>query len=78
MPYVTSIERMAKEEGREEGRREGMLLALEMALEMKFQAEELGVISEVRAIEDIDVLTAVCQAIKTANNIDELRRLWTK
>ena len=81
MPYVTSIERMANEEGREEGRkagREDTLLALETALEVKFGAAGFGVMPEIRAIKDGDVLRTICQALKTATNIDELRRLWTK
>jgi hypothetical protein len=55
-----------------------MLLALETLLELKFQAEGLGVLPEIRAITDVDLLTAVCQALKTASTIDELRRIWTK
>ncbi len=81
MPYVTSIERMAREEGMEEGvkkAREGMLAALEIALEAKFGAPGFGLMPEIRAINDVDVLTTICQALKTANNVDELRRLWTK
>jgi hypothetical protein len=97
MPYVTSIERMAREEGMEKGievgiekgiekgreqglqkGREGMLVAIEALLELKFQAEAPGLMPEVRAITDVDVLSRVCQGIKTANTVDDLRRLWTK
>jgi hypothetical protein len=36
MPYVTSIERLAREEGRQEGLEAGLREGIALAIEMKF------------------------------------------
>jgi hypothetical protein len=78
MPYVTSIERMAREEGVEEGRREGILLALQSTLKKKFGEQGSALMSEIAAITDFAQLISVCEALNDATTIDELRRIWTK
>jgi hypothetical protein len=50
MPYITSIERMAKQEGM----REGLLSSIELALELKFGSEGSQVFPEIVQIEDVD------------------------
>jgi hypothetical protein len=64
MPYVTSIERLAREEGKAEGRaegkaeglREGLLEAIDLGLELRFGKEALRVLPRVRGIADLDRL----------------------
>lgn len=71
MPYVTSIERMA----REEGRREGLQQGIEVALELRFGAAGLELLPLVQAEQRVDVLRAVQRAIRTAPTLAEVRVL---
>ncbi len=73
MPYVTSIERRA----RAEGKQEGLLSGIELGLELKFGAAGLQCMPEVRKLTDVPKLEAILQAIKSATSIDELRHLWS-
>jgi hypothetical protein len=91
MPYVTSIERMAREEGLQEGKfrglqegelrglQEGELRGLrqgiEVALELKFGAAGLELLPLVQSEERVDVLRAVQRAIRTARSLAEVREL---
>jgi hypothetical protein len=76
MPFITSVERVAREEGREEGRREELLAGLEVALELKFGAAGLALLPEIKQIAQVDRLKAIQQALRSAATPDELRRLW--
>lgn len=88
MPYISSIERMAKQEGIQEGLqqgiqqgiqqglREGMLAGIELGLELKFGSEGLKLLPEIYKIQDVDVLRAVQEGLKTLNTIAELRSLY--
>lgn len=73
MPYVTSIERLAREEGREEGRQEGFVEALSIALELKFGEAGLAFARELQNVKDLAKLRAIQQAIRSAKSVDELR-----
>ena len=87
MPYVTSIERMAREEGRTEGRTEGrreglqqgevrgLQQGLEVALEVKFGAASAELLPLVQAEQRVDVLRAVQRAIRTAQTLADVRKL---
>ena len=79
MPYVTSIERMAREEGVEVGREQGELRGLqqgiEVALELKFGAAGLELLPLVQAEQRVEVLRAVQRAIRTARTLPEVRAL---
>jgi hypothetical protein len=72
MPFVTIAERV----GREKGLREGFLAGIELALELKFGSEGLQLLPEIRAIEDVEMLRSIHQAIKTTASVEELRRIW--
>ncbi|MBI4861775.1 MAG: hypothetical protein HY815_16175 [Candidatus Riflebacteria bacterium] len=89
MPYVTSVERLAREEGleqgleqghaqgREEGLRDGVALAREgilLALEVKFGAASERLVPKIQAIEDMTRLQAVARAIKSGANLDDVER----
>jgi hypothetical protein len=83
MPYITSFERLAREEGQaegraeglREGRREGLLEAIELGLKLRFGAEGLQCFPAVQQLVDIDTLRRIKQAIETAANADDIRRL---
>jgi hypothetical protein len=73
MPYITSFERLAREEGLEQGRYEELLNGLELALDVKFADAGRQFFIELREITDIAKLRAVQKAIRTAKTIDDLR-----
>jgi hypothetical protein len=79
MPYVTGIERMAREEGlelgREQGHREALQQGIEVALELKFGEAGLELLPLVQAEQRVDVLRAVQRAIRTACTLAEVREL---
>lgn len=79
MPYVTSFERLARQEGREEGRqeglREGLLEGIELALKLRFSAEELQDFAAIQQRADIESLRRIKQALETAATLDDIRRL---
>lgn len=72
MPYVTSVERR----GIQKGIREGLLEGIETVLELKFGGEGLTILPEISQIQDVDILRAVLTSIKTANTLEELRRIY--
>ncbi len=80
MPYVTTVERRALEQGREEGREEGwhaaLLHTIEWSLQSKFGADGLRIMVELGQVKSTKVLDAVFRAIATANSPDELRPIW--
>jgi flagellar biosynthesis/type III secretory pathway protein FliH len=83
MPYITSFERLAREEGRAEGQaegraeglRQGLLEAIELGLKLRFGAEGLQCFSAIQQLADIDVLRRIKQAIESAVTADDIRRL---
>ena len=88
MPYVTSVERVARErgraegiqEGRQEGRREGEVAGLqegiELALELKFGAEGLALMPLVRQVKKLDLLRSIRQTLRTAETLQGAIKLW--
>jgi predicted transposase YdaD len=76
MPYVTSIEQIAKQEGMQEGRREGLLSGIELALELKFGSEGAQVLPEIAQIEDIDTLKAIQSGLRQVDTLPELRSIY--
>jgi tetrahydromethanopterin S-methyltransferase subunit F len=105
MPFMTTPERIGREEGLAEGlakgrtegltegltkgrtegltegltkgRTEGLAKGIEVALELKFGEAGLGLMPEIRAIEDEAKLETVLRAVHTAAGPEDLRRLWT-
>jgi hypothetical protein len=69
MPYVTSIERLA--------RGEGVCLGIESLLRVRFGDDGLKLMSEIREIYEEEKLEAILKALETANRPEEVRRLWT-
>ena len=79
MPYITSIERMGREEGRkegrEEGRKEGLLQAVRLALELRFGEAGLALMPEVQPLDDATLLR-IQEALIRGSNLDDVRRIW--
>jgi predicted transposase YdaD len=76
MPYITSIERMGIEQGIERGTKRGLLKGIELGLELKFGTEGLNLLSEIRDIQDLNLLEIILNQIKTANTLDQLRAVY--
>ena len=81
MPFMTTPERIGREEGLTEGlakgRTKGLTKGIEVALELKFGEAGLRLMPEIRAIEDEAKLEAVLRALRTAAGPEDLRRVWT-
>jgi len=76
MPYVTSFERLAKEEGRKEGLQEGLIRAIESSLRVKFGEPGIRLMPEIRQIEDEGKLEAIHDALISGESLEGVRRLW--
>jgi hypothetical protein len=76
MPYVTSFERLAREEGREEGLREGLRRGLALALEARFGAQGQTLIEELRRVADQAVLEQVAMRVGAGASIAEIRAAY--
>ena len=72
MPYVTRIERLAKEEGRDEGLRMGIFLAIKNLLASALADAGLALVPGVEALASTDRLKE-CLALAIASTIDETR-----
>jgi flagellar biosynthesis/type III secretory pathway protein FliH len=88
MPFITTAEKIGIEkglkqglqqrfkQGREEGIRQGLLKAIELGLELKFGAKGLHLLTEIKKIRNINILENISNAIKTANNINDIRKIY--
>lgn len=68
MQYVTSFERIA--------RMEELVEAIKLGLELKFGLEALNLVPEISSLEDVELLRAVRNGIKTVTTVDELRQIY--
>jgi predicted transposase YdaD len=75
MPYVTSVERLAREEGRQEGRQEGLAEGLQKGilalLKSKFPTAVTKFARRIRSVRDVERLEALMQAVTEAETLDE-------
>ena len=76
MKYVTSIERNARKEGKEEGKKETLLKGISLGLRLKFGHRGQDLLPEIEAIEDVDILDAILDAIETTATVNELRQIY--
>jgi len=81
MPYITSFERLAKndglQQGRIEGRIEGLHVAIELGMELKFGREGLSLVPEISKITDLPLLQAIKTAIKDVESLEDVRSVYT-
>jgi hypothetical protein len=73
MPYVTSVERLARAEGREVGREEGLVEAIALALEAKFGAAGKRLLPRVRSLGDVEKLRTLTRTLMSAETLDEVK-----
>jgi hypothetical protein len=76
MPYVTTGERIGREQGREEGLREGLLAAIELGLELKFGSDGLILFPEIQQLTDLATIQAIYQQLKSATSLNEIRHIY--
>jgi len=68
--------RQGLQQGVQQGIREGLLAGITLVLELRFSSEGLRLLPEIYKIEDVDVLRAVHEGLKTAGTLEELRRIY--
>jgi hypothetical protein len=64
------------EQGIAQGMRQGLLDSIELGLELRFGVEGLRLWPEIAKLEDIHVLNAIREGIRTADTLAELRRIY--
>jgi len=86
--YITTAERIGFEKGVQQGIqqglergiqqgfRQGLLKAIEIGLELKFGSEGLRLYPEIRRLEDPDMLEAISEGIKVAQQLAEVERIY--
>ncbi len=87
MPYVTSVERVGREqgfregeekgrrEGEEKGRREELLESIAKGLNAKFGAQGLEFLRAVQQVHDVAKLRVLVDALWNGATLDDIRRL---
>jgi hypothetical protein len=75
VPYVTSIERLAKAEGREEGARETYLELIQAGLKRKFGAQGTRLMPKVRAVDELPQLRALAESLMGTDSLQAFREL---
>ncbi len=73
MPYVTSVERLAREQGREQGLLEG----IEAVLRTRFGTRAELILAEVRKLSNAEILRQVLHAAQTVERPEDLAMLWS-
>jgi hypothetical protein len=84
MTYISSVERIGMRKGLEQGlqqglqqgRVEGMLDGLAVALEVKFGEAGRVVAGELAQVQELAVLLAVAERLRTATTVDEVRAIY--
>jgi predicted transposase YdaD len=75
-PWYQEILNKGLEQGLQQGRKEGLLSAIEFGLELKFGSAGLELMPEISQIQDVDVLRAIQEGLRTINNLDELLEIY--
>jgi len=73
VPYVTGIERLAREEGREEGREQGLRESVLDAVRIRFGEVPTQLSERIMRCGDVERLRALLRQALTAKSADDLR-----
>ena len=76
MRYVTSVERIGIEKGIEEGNKQGLIKGIALGLKLKFGESVTNLLPEIEQITDVDVLSAILDAIETVDTVEQLRQVY--
>ena len=76
MRYVTSVERIGIEKGIEQGIQKGLIKGISLGLKLKFGDSGQSLLPEIESIKDVEKLSAVLEAMETADSVDELRKIY--
>jgi hypothetical protein len=78
MPYLSSIERLARdegiEEGQQEGLRKGLLEGIALALDMKFGRSGRKLLAQARALRDVADLRRLVRFIRPAKTVADVAK----
>jgi hypothetical protein len=75
MPFITTPERMGREEGLREGLREGFLKAIQLGLKQHYGSPGVDLIPKVQAIAEPSELEEILTRIISAAPIEEIQKL---
>ena len=73
-PWYQEILNKGREQGRQEGLRQGLLEGIEFGLEFKFGSSGLELLPEISQIQNVDVLRAIQEVLRTTNSLDEFAK----
>lgn len=76
MPYITSVERLAHEQGIEKGVIRGLLEGIEAVLDLRFGPESAEVCARIRQVTDPSRLEEILRSAKTVARPEELLFLF--
>ncbi|NOZ06534.1 MAG: hypothetical protein GXP41_09330 [Chloroflexi bacterium] len=66
------------QQGLQQGLQRGLLSGIEVALDIRFGRKGLDLLPEICKIEDLDVLRAIHQGVKTVSTLEELRSIYQR
>ncbi len=79
MPYITSFERLAKEEGAREGAREGAITTLQAVivetLALRFTTVPAGLVESLNRVDDVMVLRELNRQAVTATSLEQFQQV---
>lgn len=76
MQLIGTIAQEWLRQGEQRGLRRGLLDGIELALELRFGLDGLRLLPEITQIEDVGVLKAVHEAIRSVTRPEELRQFY--
>lgn len=65
-----------REEGKEEGKKEILLEVIKVGIESKFGEDGLKCLSEIQAVDDINLLSAIQRKLWMADCLDDIRKMY--
>lgn len=77
-PWYQEILQEGQQQGIQQGMRQGLLLGIRLGLDLKFGTQGLELMPEIREIENVELLEAIQEAIKTVSTREELRQIYIR